>query len=564
MDNFFRLGLVLTFLGVCGARASGAGERRRMDSDMASHLIDVTDFNRHLKILASDQFDGRMPGTKGEDLTVNYVIKEFKKIGLAPGNPNGQFTQEVPLEGAKSEYVASATAIANDVTTSFIPNKNMVATSHRLVSEVNIQNSQMVFVGYGVIAPEYNWDDYKSIDMTGKTLVMLVGDPPIPDPADPTRLDDKMFKGKAMTYYGRWTYKYEIGAKLGAAAVIIIHETGSAGYPFEVLVSSNGRENFDIISSDRNMSRAAVEAWITNDKAQELLKVSNLDLAALKAQAIQKDFKPITLKSNFNVQLKRLDRHKINSRNIVAKLKGSDPKLRSRVLIYSAHWDHLGSDSQLTGDKIYNGALDNASGVSALLGIAKAFKKFKPKSTILFLVPTAEEKGLLGAKYYAENPLYPLAQTLADINIDSVNPWGRTRDIEIKGEGHSNLEDRVIALAHAQNRTVVPENSPEKGSYYRSDHFEFAKVGVPALMMGSGVDVIGKPSGYGRKKLDDYVANHYHKVSDEIKSDWDFSGGIEDLQLLFQLGADVADEPAIPTWKPGTEFEEKRQATFAK
>jgi Zn-dependent M28 family amino/carboxypeptidase len=426
---------------------------------------------------------------------------------------------------------------------------------------VKVENSDVVFVGYGVVAPEYGWDDYKGLDVAGKTIVMLVNDPAVPDPADPSKLDPKFFKGRAMTYYGRWTYKYEIASEKGAAAAILVHETGPAGYPYSVVVGSWGRENFDIPSPGSEKGRVAVEAWITLDKAKALFKASGQDFDALKAAARRPDFRPVALdaKARFAVTNTR---RSVNSRNVVARVEGSDPKLKDEVVVYTAHWDHLGKDTSLPGDQIFNGAADNGSGTAGVLEAARAFSKLSPapKRSILFLSVTAEEKGLLGAKYYATHPLYPLEKTLADINMDVMNVWGRTRDVTSVGLGLTTLDDLLAEAAKGQGRVVNPDPEPEKGFYYRSDHFEFAKEGVPALDPKGGIDYRDKPPGYGRKKRDEYTQNDYHKVTDQVKPDWDLSGAVEDLQLLVEVGYRVAQGAGYPEWKPGAEFLEKRRA----
>lgn len=529
----------------------------------AAASITTGDLMKHIKVLSSDEFEGRAPATRGEELTVEYLIREFKRMGLKPGNPNGAFTQKVPLVGLLADVSASFEVAGKEM--SVKPKEQYIAVTRRLVPEVKVEDSEMVFVGYGVVAPEYGWDDYKGVDVRGKTIVMLVNDPAIPDPRDPSKLDEKMFKGKAMTYYGRWTYKYEIAAEKGAAAAIIVHETGPAGYPWEVLSGGHGREDFDISAADKNMGRAAVESWMTVDLARQLFSAAGKNFDDMKKAAIRKDFKPVPLNAKASFEIKNKLRE-VESDNVIAMLEGSDPKLKDEHIIYTAHWDHLGRDSNLEGDQIYNGALDNASGTSALLEIAEAFSKLKerPKRSILFLAVTAEEKGLLGAKYYAHNPLYPLNKTLANINMDGVNQWGRTRDIVIVGIGNSTLDDILREIAATQRRTITPEPEPEKGFFYRSDHFEFAKEGVPALYTKAGNQFIGKPADYGQKKRDEYTTNDYHKVSDEMKPDWDLSGAVEDTQALFYVGWRVAESAKWPEWKPGTEFKAKREASLAK
>ena len=394
----FSLACFLTF-GIAAQRAKKSGDatiKPALDSITAGDLL------RHTKYLSSDELEGRGPGTRGEELTVDYLVNELKQMGLAPGNPDGTYIQKVPLAGFTSKPVASFTTGAGEMKLEAL--KDYVAVSRRYVENIEVKESEMVFVGYGVVAPEYGWDDYKGLDVKGKTVVMLVNDPQVPDAKNPAKLDDKIFKGRAMTYYGRWTYKYEIASEKGAAACIIIHETGPAGYPFEVVSGSWGRENFDIQRPDKNMGRVGVESWISNDVAKRLLKTGGYEYDTLKQMAARKDFKPVPLGARANFNLKNTLRT-VDSANVIAKLEGSDAQLKSEYVVYSAHWDHLGRDPNINGDQIFNGALDNASGCATILELAEAFTKLpvKPKRTQLFLFVTAEEKGLLGAKYYGNN-----------------------------------------------------------------------------------------------------------------------------------------------------------------
>jgi Zn-dependent M28 family amino/carboxypeptidase len=517
----------------------------------------------HIKVLASDEFEGRAPGTKGEELSVKYITDQFKKIGLAPGNPDGTYTQEVPLAGIKSEPRMSFTT--RDGTIGMKYPEDFIASSERLQPEIKVNNSDVVFVGYGVVAPEYGWDDYKDVDVRGKTLLMLIGDPPIPDPKDPSKLDDKMFKGKAMTYYGRWTYKYEIAAQKGAAAAVIIHENGPAGYPYSVVKTSWGKENYEIDSANKNADAVEARSWITLDAAKKLLTACGQDYDALKKSAIRKEFRPVALDAKADIDIKQQLRS-FKSHNVVGKLEGNDSNLRDQYVIYTAHWDHLGRHPELQGDQIFNGAVDNASGVASLIQLAAAFTKLNPppKRSILFMATTAEEAGLLGAKFYALHPLYPLEKTLADINIDTVNPWGKTRDIEDLSNDNSTLDDLLSAAAKRNGREMKPNSQPEKGSFYRADHFEFSKRGVPSLYTGGGKDFIGKPANFGQQKKDDYTAHHYHQVSDEVDPNWDLSGAVQDVQLLFEVGYQVANGDKFPEWQPGTEFKAKRDAMLTK
>src|SRR2546421_868565 len=529
----------------------------------AGDSITAADLLNHIKILASDEFEGRAPGSKGEELSVKYISDQFKALGLKPGNPNGAYTQEVPLAGIITKPTASFTV--GDKKTDLKFPDDYVASSARLENVIKVENTDVVFVGYGIVAPEFGWDDYKDVDVRGKTILMLINDPAIPDPADPSKLDPKMFKGSAMTYYVRWTYKYEIAAQKGAAAAVIIHETVPAAYPYSVIISSWAKENFEIDAADKNAGAVPIRSWITLDVAKKLLADCGQDFDALKKAAITKEFRPVALDARANFDLKQTVRP-FKSRNVVGKVEGSDPKLKDEWVLYTAHWDHLGKHDELPGDKIFNGAADNASGVSGLLELATAYTKMKPapKRSVLFMATTAEEAGLLGAKFYAEHPLYPLEKTLADINMDGLSLWGKTRDIEDISFGTSDLDDVLAAATAKQGRVMNPNSQPEKGTFYRADNFEFSKVGLPSLYTGAGRDVIGKPPGFGQQKKDEYVAKHYHQPSDEVNPEWDLSGAAEDLKLLFEVGYQAANGEKFPEWKPGTEFKMKRDEMMKK
>ncbi|MDQ2868850.1 MAG: M28 family peptidase [Verrucomicrobiota bacterium] len=516
----------------------------------------------HIKVLASDEYEGRAPGSKGEELSIKYISDQFKQLGLKPGNPDGSYFQEVPLAGITS--TPSASFHAGGIRIALTYPDDYVASSARLQDEIKVENSDIVFVGYGIVAPEYGWDDYKNVDVRGKTILMLINDPPIPDPKDPTQLDEKMFGGKAMTYYGRWTYKYEIAAQKGAAAAIIIHETGPAAYPYSVVRTSWSKENFELDRPDKNKDAVGVRAWITLDVAKKLLAASGQDFDALKKAALEKTFRPVALKAKANFDVKQAVRS-FKSHNVIGRIEGSDAKLKNQYVIFSAHWDHLGKHSELTGDQIFNGAVDNASGCAAVISLARAFTKLNPptKRTLLFLDTTAEEAGLLGAKYYAENPLYPLAATLADINIDSMNVWGKTRDVEDTSYGMSTLDDTLSRRAQAQGRVAIPNPRPEKGSIYRADNFEFAKVGVPSLYIGKNEHLLARKDDQPLRG-DEFDLHDYHQVSDEVKPDWDLSGAVQDVQLLFEVGYETANSATFPEWKPGNEFKARRDAMLKK
>ena len=515
------------------------------------------------KKLASDEFEGRAPGSKGETLSVQYIADEFKKAGLEPGNPDGTWVQKVPLvaiSGAPSPLVIEKGGTKK----SFKVTDDFVAFSKHVVDEVTIDKSELVFAGYGVQAPEYKWDDFKGVDVKGKTIVVLVNDPPVPDPANPKELDAKTFGGKAMTYYGRWTYKFEKAAELGAAGVLIVHETYPAGYPWPV-VQGMAAERFNLAAPDKNLGRAKVEGWMTKEAATALLKMAGQDYEKLKALAATPDFKAVPLGVTASLKVKQT-RRTVDSQNVIGRLAGADPVLKNEYVIYTAHWDHFGRCAPVDGDDICNGALDNATGVATILDIARKMKTIQPapKRTILFLSVTAEEQGLLGSEYYGNYPLYPLEKTLGVINIDGINQWGKTSDLVVVGLGASDLDDYAIAAAKEQNRTLKPDAEPEKGFYYRSDHFNFAKKGVPAFDPDAGVDYVGKPADYGQKKRDEYTNVDYHKPSDQIKPDWDLSGATDDAKLFLAMGYRLAQADKYPEWKPGNEFRSIREAALRK
>ncbi|MSU69697.1 MAG: M28 family peptidase [Opitutaceae bacterium] len=525
--------------------------------------ISAASIRERIKVLTSDEFEGRAPASTGEAKTVAYLVGEFKKLGLAPGNPDGTYIQEVPMIGITSQLTAKFVAGGKTITP--IPVNDFTASTSRATPVVTVNDSEVVFVGYGIVAPEYGWDDYKGTDVRGKTVLMLINDPPVPDPKDPTKLDPKIFGGRAMTYYGRWTYKYEIASAKGAAACIIIHETGPAGYPFAVLGGGWGREGFTLHTPDGNASRVAVEGWLTLNASKSLIAASGKDFAILKKTAARREFRPVALNATASFSVQNTVRD-VASQNVMAKLEGASSAHKDEYLVYTAHWDHLGRDARLKGDQIFNGAHDNASGLAVLLELAQAFAALppqeRPKRSVLFLAVTAEEKGLLGSRYYAENPLYPLRRTVANINMDGAQFIGPSRDLEVIGYGNSTLDDLAAAILEKSGRTLTPDTEPEKGYFYRSDHFEFAKQGVPAFYTHYGVEIIGQPTGYGRKRRDEFVANDYHKVSDEIKSWWDFGGAATDTRFLFELGRMVADGQTWPEWRPDSEFKARRDATM--
>ncbi len=513
--------------------------------------IDTATLMNHIRVLASDSLMGRQPGSAGEDKTVAYLEGQFKAMGLKPGNTDGTYIQKVPLVGITVKGAPTLTFAKGGATKTLKWRTDYVAWTKHVAPSASLDKSELVFVGYGTEAPEYKWDDYKGMDVAGKTLVMLVNDPPL--------TDTTQFGGGRMTYYGRWTYKYEQGMKHKAAGVLLIHQTERAGYPFAV-VQGKTAEQFDLVTPDKNMGRAAVEGWISLDQAKALFTMAGQNFDSLQASAATAEFKPVPLGVTASVKLDNTLRT-IDSRNVVAKLEGSDATLKDEYVIYTAHWDHFGIGEKVNGDSIYNGAADNASGTAGLLAMAKAFVAMKtpPKRSILFLSVTAEEQGLLGSQYYAVTPIYPLARTLANINMDVLDTWGPTSDLTVIGLGNSELDDYAAAAAAEQKRTLRPDAEPEKGFYYRSDHFNFAKQGVPAFDPEPGITFIGEPAEYGKQKRDEYTAKDYHQPQDEIKPTWDMSGAVQDLDLFLAMGYRVANATKFPEWRAGNEFRAARQ-----
>lgn len=544
-------------LGACSSsgRASAATE----DLDTALARLSPERILADVATLSSDAFEGRAPGTEGDRRTVEFLTRAFREAGLAPGNPDGTYVQAVPLMGFETSARATLRTKAGE--RELRPREDYVAVARK--ERVDLSGLELVFVGYGTVAPEYDWDDYEGVDVRGKAIVMLVNDPPVPSARDPLKLDDKVFRGKAMTYYGRWTYKYEIAKEKGAAAAILVHETGPAGYPWEVVSGSWGGEGFDLAGPDAADAHVPVEAWIQRRVAEALFADSGRDFDALKKAALSRDFKPIPLPGATLSFDCRTNTRTIESRNVLGLLPGRDPARKDEFLVLTAHWDHLGKDASLPGDPIYNGAVDNATGTAALVEMARVLRRVPLDRSVLFLAVTAEESGLLGSKYYATHPLYPLTRTLVDVNIDSMNTYGVTHDVVSIGKGFSTLDAVLERQAALQGRRVEGDPEPEKGFYFRSDHFSFAKQGVPSLYAESGIDYVDRPAGWGKQRRDRYTAEQYHKPADEIGDDWDLAGLIEDLELYLRVIADISQSAAWPEWNPGTEFRAVREAQLA-
>lgn len=507
---------------------------------------------KHIRVLASDEFDGRAPATVGEQKSLDYIIEQCKALKLSPGTPTGTWLEPVALWGITGG--GGEITVKSGDTDFPLTAQDYRVTSSQPKASIEVASSPIVFAGYGIVAPEYKWDDYKGLDVKGKAVVILAGDPPIPDPADSTRLDPKMFLGPELSFYGRAGSKADIAFARGASAVITLQGGGAAAGRAAARGGAGvGPNRFIVretmvVRDDSSTRHIAATVALNNDKATQLFAASGQDLTALRTAALSRAFRPVSLKASIAIKAKNEVRE-INSNNVVAKIEGSDPQLRNEYVIYSGHWDHMGHQ----GDNIFHGASDNASGVAGVLELAHAFAELPahPKRTVIFLFTTAEERGLLGAKYYVQHPLYPLARTAANINLDYFSNWGwgRTRDFSILGMGMSSLDDLVKDAVSRQGRVVTGDTDPVEGFYWRSDHVEFAMGGVPSLASSPGIDFVGKPAEYGDQKRAEYIRNDYHKPTDQVKPDWDLTGAVEDLQVLLEVGYRVAQTPARPAWR---------------
>lgn len=519
------------------------------DSDLASFSADS--MKKDVYVLSSDSFEGRKPFTRSEEKSINYIKDQFIAAGLEPGNGSSYF-QEVPMVNIQTNAAPTMKVHSSKGDFDLKGFDDYVIFTDKTDPLITLNNIPVVFAGYGVVAPEYNWNDYAGLDVKGKVVLVLVNDPGF------NSGDTALFKGKTMTYYGRWTYKFEEAARQGAKGCLIIHTTEGASYPFTVVQNSWNTSKLHLDNRAKPQTYCDLIGWVSKPAANKLLEAAGLDSFVL-AKADQRGFKGMPLPVSLSTTMQVTATYN-KSHNVIAKISGS--KRPDEVIIYSAHWDHLGiGKPDEKGDSIYNGAADNASGTAGLLELARAFKKMKtqPERTMIFLSVTAEEQGLWGSAYYAQNPVYPAEKTVANINMDGINGHEKTKDIVVVGQGQSELEDYLSEVAKKQGRYVSFEPHPEAGYYYRSDHFNFAKVGIPALYANTGTDVVGKGKEYGQKLADEYRANHYHRPSDQLDSSWTFDGGIEDLKALFLVGKRLAFENKMPQWKEGSEFRKLRK-----
>ncbi len=521
----------------------------------AAALIRPEVIRAHVRFLASDLLEGRGPATRGDRLAQQYIATEFEALGLEPAAPNGTYLQPLDIVGISSQGPEILTFTRTGTASGSVGlrvREDFIAFSGLEQPEVALADAELVFVGYGIVAPEYRWDDYKGSDLKGKVLLMMNSDP---------EDDPHLFEGRTRLYYGRWDYKYEMAARQGAAGAIIIHTTPSAGYPWQVVQSSWSGEQFALPASPE-AREVPVKSWVTEEAARKLTSLGGKDLDALRAAAQKRDFRPVSLGVRMSLRLRNQVQRKTTA-NVIARLPGRDPVLAKQAVIYTAHHDHLGikEDAKPGEDAIHNGALDNASGVGVMLAIARAMTALPepPRRSILFAAVAGEEQGLLGSTYLAAHPPIPAGRLAANINIDGASIYGRTRDLTAIGFGKSDLDLWILALAAEQQRTVLPDQFPDRGYYYRSDQFALAKIGVPAAYFDAGTDVIGKPRGWGKERAEEFEKTHYHQPSDQLRADWDLSGAVEDAQLAFYLGLRVAGESALPAWKAGDEFEAARK-----
>jgi Zn-dependent M28 family amino/carboxypeptidase len=524
-----RFGLVLLVTAIACAQTDISGERMRA----------------HVKFLASDLLEGRGVGTRGGELATAYIASQFALVGAQPAGENGTYFQRVPMVGATTSSNATLSAVGPSQTVSFKWLDDFVGVSE-LQQPTDQFDAEAVFVGHGIVAPEFHWDDFKGVDVKGKVLVLFTNEPPSTDP--------KFFGGRALTYYGRWTYKYEEAARMGAKAVLIIHTTPTAGYGYDVVKSSWGKEDPQL-KLPAGQPALAFAGWLTQDAAAKMLALSGKTVDELLTAANSRDFKPIPLgihiRGNIPTEIRQ-----IQSSNVIAKVEGSDPQLKSEAVIFTAHWDHLGIGPAVDGDSIYNGAVDNATGCAMIIEMARAWAalEHKPKRSAIFMAVTAEEAGLRGTEYYAAHPVIPLAKTALDLNFDAFYPFGRTKDVSVTGAERTTVWPVVEEAAHRMELAIKPDAQPEQGHFYRSDHFSLAHAGVPAFSIDLGTEYYGKPAGYGDKIFEEYNDKHYHQPSDEYHDDWDFSGMEEAARFGVLIGMTVANAPQLPTWHAGDEF----------
>ncbi len=522
-------------------------------TDREASRISAQEIDAHLRFLASDLLEGRAPATRGGRITEEYIATQLEAFGVKPGGGDSSYFQRVPIDVVKADPATIRVAASGKA------NANLRFTEDVVVwpgsaTDASSARGELVFVGYGAVAPEYKWDDFKNTDVRGKILLVLVNDPPAP------ASEPNLFGGKAMTYYGRWTYKYEEAERRGAAGMLIVHRTGPAGYPWHVVVNSNSTEHRLLLRDPKAPPPIGVRGWITDSAATALLARAGLNMAQLRQQAESRDFRPVSTGIIIDASMKNSLQH-MSANNVIGVVRGIDPKVRDEYVAYSAHWDHFGIGPVVNGDSIYNGAVDNASGVATVLAIAHAAAEgVKPRRSQLFIFVTAEESGLLGSAYFGEHPTVPASKIIAALNMDVVNVNGRVRDLNVMGDNKSSLGPTLAQMVRAQGIRLSPDAHPEAGHFYRSDHFSFAKAGIPAISIGPGVDFIGRPAGWGQKQAEDWTAHNYHQPSDEYRSDFDLTGAAQLGEIVYRLGVALGNAQRVPTWNADAEFKAMRDA----
>lgn len=526
----------------------------RSPLDQGMDQITADRLRSHIAVLAADSLEGRGPATIGEQRAIRYIESQYKEMGLEPAGENGTYVQDVPLVGFRLDPSVTLDLGRGQKKLRLKYRDDFIAFTGVFEPVVKVDGAEVVFVGYGIDAPEQHWNDYKGANLRGKVLLMMND--------DPNTDDNTFFAGKGRTYYGRWDYKYEEAARQGAVGAIVIHTTASAGYPFQVVQSSWYGENFEL-ASESSSPALKLKAWTTEDATKRLLALADFDLARLTAMAQERSFRPVPLGLKLSVTMKYTIRHLV-THNVLGLVRGGNPELNHQAIVFTAHYDHFGLGKPVKGDSIYNGALDNASGVSMILTLAKAFSVMNPKPdrSVLIAAVAAEERGLLGSEYFAHHPTLPARDLIANINVDGINIWGRTSDIVFLGADHSSLGADVAAVARTMGLTVKPDQFPEQGSFYRSDQFSFAKVGIPCLSLDSGTDYVGKPVDYAKKQVDEYINEHYHQPSDELRDDWNYDGALQQGEFLLRLTLRIADAQTLPQWNPGDEFASARNAAM--
>lgn len=526
---------------------------RSFDSGVEKAISSLTSakLKSHILFLSDDLLEGRSPGSRGGELAARYIASQFEAYGLIPAGENDTYFQPFSMIGITPDPDMTLTVQKGS-------RKVILKYLEEFTGETGLQkplvtiDDELVFAGYGIEAPEYDWDDYKGVDVKGKILLMLVNDPPSEDP--------QFFGGKALTYYGRWTYKYEKAAEKGAKGAILIHTTESAGYPWKVVQSSWSGEQYELERGPDSPPSLPFRSWVKDDAAEKFLALAGTDLSTLKKMAESREFRPIFLGLRVKIRIKSTLRS-VETANVVGLKKGGDQKFKNEYVILTAHYDHLGVGKPVNGDSIYNGALDNATGVSVILSIADGLSRLShsPKRSILFIATSAEESGLLGSKYYSQNPIFPLEKTAAVINIDGINIWGPTRDIIPLGANRSTMEGVIAKVAQDMGLVISPDPFPEQGFFYRSDQFNFAKMGVPSVSLDSGIDFTGKPEGWGKKRIDEYIEKHYHQPSDEFGPEWNLNGTLQLAQVALRSAIKLANWSEMPQWKEGDEFKTIRE-----